>query len=149
MTIYLEILVLTEIIIGNDINTVILSGVEACVGCLCACLPTLLPLWKLVKGGNPKVVTIEPSHQRSEKRRQDSETHIIQERGDEQHGAAQDTTSVGRKGPIDHNGGYQIWTTRSTTVESDRGNGDASSFDDDIDLSYPLNTHKASVTSAV
>jgi hypothetical protein len=36
---------------GDDTNTVILSGIENCAGILCACLPTMLPIWNYLHRG--------------------------------------------------------------------------------------------------
>ena len=119
------------------------------MGCLCACLPTLLPLWKLVKGQNPQTVAVNPSSPRSSKRRQDSETHFFQEKDHERSGTRLGTASCGADSPDYPNGEYQIQIVRATTVESNGTTGGVVSFDDDIDLTYPPHTHKASVTSTV
>ena len=36
---------------GDDVNTVILSGIENCAGVMSACLPTMLPIWNYLRHG--------------------------------------------------------------------------------------------------
>ena len=36
---------------GDDVNTVILSGIENCAGILSACLLTMLPIWAYLRHG--------------------------------------------------------------------------------------------------
>ena len=36
---------------GDDTTTVILAGVENCAGVLCACLPSILPIWNYLRRG--------------------------------------------------------------------------------------------------
>ena len=42
---------LTTLYSGDDVNTVILSGVENCAGVISGCLPTLLPIWQFLRHG--------------------------------------------------------------------------------------------------
>ena len=38
-------------LLGDDVNTVILSSVENCAGVVCGCIPTLLPIWRSLRHG--------------------------------------------------------------------------------------------------
>ena len=39
---------------GDDVNTVILSGIENCAGVTSACLPTMLPIWNYLRHGRAR-----------------------------------------------------------------------------------------------
>lgn len=43
--------------LGNDTTTVMLSGIENCAGVICACLPTMLPIWNSLHHGRAQSST--------------------------------------------------------------------------------------------
>lgn len=52
---------LTVNLLGDDANTFVLLAVENCAGVVCGCLPTLLPIWSILRHGrlpNSKQQTI-------------------------------------------------------------------------------------------
>lgn len=42
---------------GDDVNTVLLSSVENCAGVVSACLPTMLPIARVLRHGRPQSIS--------------------------------------------------------------------------------------------